>query len=155
MIYTECNPDTALVKFLGIPKKQVIHLQGKPEVCKQLEKREYWKGMIDEDPFSVQPYSYLNKLQEATGLLTVFGLKVLHDATKNNDLIVLSPKLEGWILKAAKDAKIDIKQYNLPEDEEKLRDELKLKNLAKFEKLVNDLKEKSEMVKALERLLKE
>jgi hypothetical protein len=154
MIYTECNPDTALVKFLGIPKKQVIHLQGKPEVCKQLEKREYWKGMIDEDPFSVQP-SYLNKLQEATGLLTVFGLKVLHDATKNNDLIVLSPKLEGWILKAAKDAKIDIKQYNLPEDEEKLRDELKLKNLAKFEKLVNDLKEKSEMVKALERLLKE
>ncbi len=40
MIYTECKPDSALVKTLGIRKKEIIHLGGKPEVCKQLEKRE-------------------------------------------------------------------------------------------------------------------
>lgn len=62
MIYTECKPDTALVKTLGIRKREIIHLSGKPEVCKQLEKREKWKGLVDEDPLSVQP-PYLKKLR--------------------------------------------------------------------------------------------
>jgi hypothetical protein len=150
-IYTECKPDSTLVMILGIPKKQIIHLQGKPEVCKQLEKRENLLGMVDEDPFSVQP-SYLKRLPVKEDLPTC-GLKILNDTSKNNDLIILSPRLEEWILKAVEEAGIDIKRYNLPNDEEKLHKEINT-DLRKFERLVNDLKGKSKMLEALERAIK-
>ena len=152
MIYTECKPDSALVRTLGIQKKQIIHQQGKPEVCKQLAKRENWMGLVDEDPSSVQP-SYLKRLQVKENLPT-YGLKILNDNSKNNDLFVLCPLLEEWVLKAAKEAGIDIKRYNLPDDGEQLHKVINL-DLRKFERLVNDLKGKSEMMKALEKALKE
>ena len=153
MIYTECKPDSCLVRTLGIPKKQIIHLGGKPEVCKQLAKREDWKGLIDEDPFSVQP-PYLKRLQVKGNLSGDYGFMVLHDNSKNNDLFVLCPLLEEWVLKAAKEAGIDIKKYNLPDDGEQLHKEINL-DLRKFERLMKDLKEKSKMIKALEKALKE
>ncbi len=151
MIYTECKPDSALVNALGISKREIIHLQGKPEVCKQLAKRENWKGMIDEDPFSVQP-PYLKGLPVKETLSGDYGFRVLHDTSKNNDLIVLCPRLEEWVLEAAKRADIDIKRYNLPDDGEQLHKEINI-DLSKFERLVNDLKEKSKMMKALERAI--
>lgn len=151
MIYTECKSDTTLVKKLGMPKKQIIHQQGKSEVCKELEKKENWIGMVDEDPFSVQP-TYLQKLEE-TENLSNYGLRVLKDNAKNNDLIVLCPRLEEWIIKASEDAGIDIKRYNLPDDGEKLHKVINL-DLRKFERLVNDLKGKSKMLGALDTALK-
>jgi len=152
MIYTECKPDSTLVKMLGIPKKQIIHQQGKPEVCKQLEKREKWKGLIDEDPSGVQP-PYLKKLQEKKNLSN-YGFKILNDNSKNNDLIVLCPRLEEWVIKATEEAGIDIKRYNLPDDGEQLHKEINI-DLSKFERLVKDLKVKSKMMKAMEKALKE
>lgn len=153
MIYTECKPDSALVKTLGIQRKQIIHLGGKPGVCKQLEKREHYKGLIDEDPFSLQP-PYLKKLQVKENLSNDYGFKVLHDNSKNNDLLVLCPRLEEWVLKAAKEADINIKKYNLPDDSEQLHKVINI-DINKFEKLVNNLKDKSKMIKALEKSLKE
>jgi len=152
MIYTECKPDSTLVKLLGISKKQIIHLGGKPEVCKQLEKREDWKGLVDEDPFSVQP-PYLKKLQEKKNLSN-YGLKILNDPSKNNDLIVLRPRLEEWIIKATEEAGIDIKRYNLPDDGEQLHKVINM-DLRKFERLVNELKGKSKMLEALEIAIKD
>ncbi|MBE0516266.1 MAG: hypothetical protein IBX41_02585 [Methanophagales archaeon] len=152
MIYTECKPDSALVKTLGIPKRQVIHLGGKPEVCKQLAKRENCNGLVDEDPFSVQP-PYLKKLQEKENLSDC-GLKILNDNSKNNDLIILCPRLEEWILKATKEAKIDIKQYKLPDEGGQLHKVINL-DIRKFDKLITDLTGKSEMVKALQKSVKE
>jgi len=151
MIYTECKPDSALVKTLGVPKKEIIHLGGKPEVCKQLEKRKNWKGLIDEDPFSVQP-PYLKKLQVRENL-SDYELKVLNDNSNNNDLIVLCPRLEEWVLKATKEADIDIKKYNLPDDGERLHKEINI-DIDKFEKLIKDLKGKSRMMKALEKSIR-
>jgi len=135
------------VRTLGLSKKQIICQQGKPEVCKQLGKQENWIGLVDEDPFSVQP-SYLKRMPMKEDL-PVYGLKILKDTSKNNDVIILCPRLEEWILKAAKEAKIDIKRYNLPDDGYQLHKVINF-NLRKFEKLVNDLKGKSEMIKALE-----
>jgi len=151
MIYTECKPDSVLVKTLGIPKKEIIHLGGKPEVCKQLEKRENWKGLIDEDPFSIQP-SYLKRLKMRVNLSN-YGFKVLYDNCNNNDLIVLCPRLEEWVLTATKEAQIDIKRYNLPDDGEHLHKEINI-NIDKFEKLIKDLRGKSRQMKALEKSIK-
>jgi hypothetical protein len=150
--YTECKPDSALVRTLGIRKKEIIHLGGKPEICKQLEKRKNWRGMIDEDPSSVQP-PYLKKLQARENLSSDYGFRVLHDNSNDNDLIVLCPRLEEWVLKATKEADIDIKGYNLPDDGEQLHKEINI-NIDKFEKLIMDLKGKSKMMKALEKSIK-
>ena len=150
--YTECNPDSVLVSTLGIHKKEIIHLGGKPNVCKQLEKRENCRGLIDEDPFSVQP-PYLKKLQVKEDL-SDYGLKILDDNYRNNDLIILCPRLEEWVLKAAKEAKIDIKKYNLPNDGERLHKKINI-SIDKFEKLIIDLKGKSKMMKALEKSIKD
>jgi len=152
MIYTECKPDSTLVKILGNPKKQIIHLGGKPEVCKQLAKRENRRGLVDDDPFSIQP-PYLKKLRVMEDL-SHYGLKILNDTSKNNVLIILCPRLEEWVLEAAKEAGIDIKRYNLPDDGEQFHKVINI-DLRKFEKLVNDLKVKSKMMKALEKALKE
>ena len=151
MIYTECKPDSMLVKTLGIPKKEIIHLGGKPEVCKQLEKQENCKGLVDEDPFSIQP-SYLKKLHVRENL-SDYGFRVLKDNFNNNDLIVLCPRLEEWVLKATKEAQIDIKRYNLPDDGEHLHKEINI-NIDKFEKLIKDLRGKSRQMKALEKSIK-
>jgi hypothetical protein len=152
MIYTECKPDSALVKTLGISKKQIIHVGNKPDVCKRLEKHKNCNGLVDEDPFSVQPL-YLKKLQEKENLSDC-GLKILNDNSKNNDLIILCPRLEEWVLKAAKEADLDISRYNLPDDGEQLHKVINL-DIRKFETLIKDLKGKSEMVKALQKSIKE
>lgn len=151
MIYTECKPDSSLVRILGIPNKQIIHQQGKPVVCKQLEKRENWIGLVDEDPSSVQP-SYLKRLPVKEDLPT-YRLKILNDTSKHNELIILCPRLEEWILKAAKESGVDIKRYNLPDDGNELHKVINT-DLRKFERLVNDLKCKSKMLEALDRAIK-
>ena len=63
MLYVECNADYVLVKTLGVPRKEINHCGGKAKVCRLLgkEETENCKGLVDEDPFSVQP-PYLKKL---------------------------------------------------------------------------------------------
>ncbi len=63
MIYLECNPDKALVKALGITKKEIFHTGNKGNVCKRLQKSKNSKGTVDEDPSSIQP-NYIKKLQK-------------------------------------------------------------------------------------------
>lgn len=149
MIYTECNADTLLIKVLGIPKKKFIHLGGKPQVCKRLEKQEKCKGLVDEDPNRIQS-SYLEKMKLKKES-SKFEIKILHDDSQNNYLIVLCPRLEEWILKTAKEANIDVRKYNLPNDAVKLHEEINNK-LDKFEKLLKDLKD-SKRIKILKKYL--
>ena len=151
MIYIECKPDSALVKTLGVPRREIIHLGGKPELCKQLEKRENCKGLVDDDPFSIQP-PYLKRLHVKENLSN-YWLKVLNDNSNNNSLIILYPRLEEWILKAAKEARVDVRRYGLPDDGDKLHRMINT-NINKFEKLVGDLKGKSKMLNALEKSIK-
>lgn len=105
MIYLECYSDEALVKALGIHKKEIYHSYSKGNVCKKLEKNSESKGLVDEDPFSTQP-SYIGKLKTNSH---EYDIKLLYDEIANNHLIVLCPRLEDWILKAAKEAGINVK----------------------------------------------
>lgn len=150
MIYVECNADYVLVKALGVPKKKINHCGGKAKVCRSLGKegKRNCKGLVDEDPFSVQP-PYLKKLQIKENLSSC-GLRILNDKLSNNDLIILSPRLEEWILEATKEAQMDIREYNLPIDGDQLHKNMEIN---KFEKLIDDLKERSKRVKILKRYL--
>lgn len=139
MIFVECKPDYTLVKYItNIRRRDIIHeFQGKGGVCNQLRKRRNCKGLVDDDPFSVQPRYVQNARLEDD--LSEHDIKVLHDDINDNYLVVLCPRLEDWVLKAAREAGIDVRKYNLPNDAVKLHREINI-NLDKFEALVDDIK---------------
>jgi hypothetical protein len=153
MIFVECKPDQALVAYVtNIKRRDIIHeFQGKGGVCNQLRKRRSCKGVVDNDPFSVQPRYIQNARLEDD--LSEQEIKVLHDDANNNYIIVLCPTLEEWILKAAKGANIDVRKYSLPNDAVKLHREINI-NLDKFKALVDDLKT-SGRLKAFKKILEQ
>jgi len=152
MIFVECKPDRVLVwPIMGIPRRAIRHAGNKPRVCKELERRRNCRGLVDEDPWSVQP-SYLRRMVVVEDLSS-FSIKILYDESRGNCLVVLCPRLEEWVLEAVKEAEIDLRRYGLPRDVEKFHREVNV-GLVKFERLIGDLKGHSKRIEMLKRSLK-
>lgn len=149
MIYLECKPDKALVGALGVPRKEIRHLFSKGNVCNKLEKSRNSRGLVDEDPLSTQP-SYIRKLKPYSEKA---GIKLLHDEDNQNYLIILCPTLEEWILEVVKEVGIDMSSYGLPDDTSRLHEAINTK-LKNFKYLLDDIKQKSSMLKTLEGFVK-
>lgn len=147
MIYFECKPDEALAGSLGIPKREREHSHDKGRVCNKLKKSDNAIGMVDEDPGSAQP-GYISNLEFVS---EEHNIRVKRD-NRNNLLIILCPHLEGWILKAADEAGVDVTGFGLPDDPKKLHGMINSK-LREFSSLIEELKNKSDFVKALQQLL--
>jgi len=128
-----------------------MHAGNKTELLKMLTKRSAnLKGIIDEDPLSHQP-TLLSKFKERQNL-TRYGIKIFHQKDENNLLIMLCPRLEDWILKAAHETNINLKKYGLPGDSKKLHEQINVKT-ENFQKLINDMRAKSERLKKLKQHL--
>lgn len=138
MIYVECKPDEALVRHVtGLPRRQVVHeLKGKYEVCKRVSAQADSKALIDEDPGSFPP-PYLARMTLSDDSPEL-GLKVYRDTRKGNKVVVLCPKLEDWILDAARAAGIDVRDYSLPSRPREPHGVVNA-NLQKFEGLLKGL----------------
>lgn len=135
MIFVECDPDFALLEELML--SGIEHAGGKGRVCSILRRRAKNSiGVVDEDPGRTQP-SYLKNLP-ITQNLDQHGLELRYDNARNNCIVLICPKLEDWILSAARIAKVDVKEYNLPDDPDELHEVVNF-NLEKFRKLVRDL----------------
>ena len=150
MILVECKPDMALVNCLGVSMKEIIHCGNKSRICKRLERTRGQIGLVDEDPYSAQP-PYISKLKIINNKS---GFKILYDPRRNNYLIILSPRLEEWILRAAKEAGVNVKKYGLPPGGDDLHRVVNLR-IDKFRELVSDLRSKSRIVRELEKTLKQ
>lgn len=153
MIYVECRPDALLVQSLtGLSRRQIVHeFKGKYEVCKRVSGQTECKALVDEDPGSIQPpyLARINLVQE----LRQQGLKVFQDESRGNLVVVMCPKLEDWILKAAEDTGLRVSSYSLPVTARSLHRVINA-NIAKLERLLQDLiNEGSERVRTLKRLL--
>jgi hypothetical protein len=150
MIYLECYTDKALVRALGIHKKEIYHSGNKGNVCKNLSRNRNSIGLVDEDPFSTQP-GYIGRLKVKSHR---YDIKVLYDGNTQNHLIVLCPRLEDWILKSAKEAGVNVDDHSLPNEADELHKIINIKT-EKFILLVEHIKKKKgKMLKTLERLLK-
>ena len=88
---------------------------------------------MDEDPHSVVP-PYLKRMSLSANRPSV-GLKIYEDAARRNRVIVLRPKLEDWILAAAKDADIDARDFGLHNDAERLHRHINA-DISKFERML-------------------
>jgi len=152
MYLVECNPDTVLIKILTLAsRKNIVHAGNKSELLKKLTERySNSKGIVDEDPWSIQP-PHLQKFKEKQDL-TRHNLKILHQTNKNNTLIVIRPRLEEWILEASREANLNLKKYKLPDDATRLHRQINIK-IDKLEELLTDLKQNSNRIKTLKKYL--
>jgi len=149
VIYVECNPDKLLLKTLGVLKKHIVHAGGKSNICKQLEKHKNCKALIDKDPGSPQP-PYIKKLK-INEVHSREKIEILKDEKNNNIVIMLDPRLEGWIIYVAKQVKISLERYGLSNDEGRLHRIINT-NLNNFKRLLDKLKQ-TEPLKLLENKL--
>jgi hypothetical protein len=131
----ECTPDETLVKSLGFTSSQIKHQPNKGAVCNYLSKNPAIIGMVDADPDSAQPRFFQNCII----ILKKFDVTVYQHNTQNTRLIVLNPDLEGWLIKSAKQSKINMNSFGLPNSSKTLHKEI-LQKLPKLEKLILALK---------------
>ena len=150
-MFVECYSDEVLVSALGITLDRNSHRQGIGNVCNKLKTCTNAKGMVDEDPGRTQP-NYLSQLKVISD---EHSIKVLCDAKTKNCVIMLCPRLEEWVLQAAKETSVDVTEFGLPNDAITLHRTLssgtKRRNLIQ---LIKEIKGRSPMLNALEALLK-
>lgn len=139
MIYFECNTDEILVKALGFTKTERCHAGSKGEVCNKLSNSKNSKGLVDEDPASPQP-SYIQSLIEKNH--EDMSLKKFFDSKRENVLVVLCPRLEGWVLRAAEQADVDPLNFGLPNDEKNLHKQGNT-SLKQFEEFVQEIESRN------------
>lgn len=154
MIFVECKPDFILVQAVGsIQKRDIIHeLQSKGAVCNHLSTKTNCMGLVDEDPDSPQP-PYIKKSQLYSHI-SQHDIKILHDTSRNNFIIVITPRLENWVLRAASVASVDVRDYDLPNNWRELHRTINSK-IDNYEALLSDMIQKhSPMLAALKGALK-
>lgn len=155
MTYFECYSDELLLRNLGFTAKELSggHSFGRAKVCYRLSKSNDSVALIDEDPgSSMDPY--LSQVSKTVPIFTDNYLICWKDKKNNNLLVVLRPDLETWIIRLAKDVDIDLTEYRLSNDSEKLYDLLMLSSKREtFKKLLQDLS-KHKIILKLKEVLK-
>ena len=116
-VLVECYPDAAVLRCLGVTKRQLRHERCKGEVVKRVLKLDCAVGVIDEDPDSAQPRDLANYAEvQADG-----GLRLLvRRGSAERRLIVVCPRLEDWLIRRAKESGIRLQDYDLPSDPHRL-----------------------------------
>ena len=147
-ILVECYPDAALLRALGVSKKQLRHEGGKGEVVKRMRKFDCATGLIDEDPASAQPRD-LDNYKEVQAME---GLRLLaRRDDKNKRLIIVCPRLEDWLIERAKSSGIRPKDYGLPSDPDKLHSIPRYEQKEGFCRFLAELKERDSGMHLLRR----
>ena len=153
MIYLECKADQTLVQTLTrLTRREIIHaLKGQSELIKRMSNTRDALGMVDADPEQYQPV-YLSRMQTLKDMPDI-GLKVLVDASRDNRVVVLCPRLEDWIVRAAQESNIALAnpRYNLPNTAKRLHEAINI-DLRKFERLLLDLADAPRLVSLREEL---
>ena len=120
-IVVECYADEKLVLTL-LPQKRggIRHSGGKGNIFNYLKKEQTMQGigLIDEDPRSTQPKEFIHNydLYDSHGSVKLYR----HKRKPECSVVMLSPRLEEWIISRARAVKIDPGKYNLPDDGKKL-----------------------------------
>ena len=111
-LVVECSADEALAHAVGIPSRNIEHSPGRGRVCKRLQQLQDATGMVDEDPGVTKP-AYFECLVE---LKWDQGIRLLEDKERGNRMVILSPRLEEWLVQSAKDSGVKMTDYGFKSD---------------------------------------
>lgn len=138
-ISVECNADEKLVKLLLSEEVETLHQNGRGNILNYLRKKSTMSGigLIDEDPGSAHTRDFVSSYEEVecVGNVRRFYRKDNNDIT----VIMLSPRLEEWIISRASDSGIKMSDYSLPDDGIKLHDRYHYEKEDNFTSLINKL----------------
>jgi hypothetical protein len=163
MIFVECKPDQILVSSIipTVLEEKIEHSSGKWAVLGKLTRRkrapnyENSLGMIDEDPRSHQS-AIIRKFQETEGY-PEYGIRRKYYRWLNNHVLIICPKLEEWMIEAAREAGVNMDQYDLPTEPNTLHHALTFDTQAldEFQQLVNDIRTRSARIQKLTQCIEE
>ena len=108
----ECNADEALAHAVGIPLRNIEHSLGRGRVCKRLHQLEGATGLVDDDPGVTKP-AYFKCLAESNWDQ---GIRLLEDKERGNRIVILSPRLEEWLVQSAKQSGLKMTDYGFASD---------------------------------------
>ena len=111
-IIPECYVDTNLIETL-VKSQRCNHQKGCNQVCKVMKEKfanRFAVGIIDADKLQPSYLEEFNKIGERD------HLKVLKHAVKPHFMILISPAIDQYILDAVDELKLNLAEYNLPED---------------------------------------
>jgi len=115
-LYVECKPDETLALALGVLRRDLEHALNRPGVCNQLARRRETIGMVDEDPNSPAP-TYMKQFEERSW---EHGIRLLHDPERHNRLVVISPRMDEWLVQTARSAGIKMTDFGFESDSGRL-----------------------------------
>ncbi len=138
-ISVECNADEKLVKLLLSEEVETLHQNGRGNILNHLRKKSTMSGigLIDEDPGSAHTRDFVSSYVEVE---SVGNVKRFSRKDNNNiTIVMLSPRLEEWIISRASDSGIKMSDYSLPDDGIKLHDRYHYEKEDNFTSLINKL----------------
>ncbi len=122
MIFLECYNDEAVLRGLGVPKRNIEHEPGKSLVAEALlrSRHEQSIGLVDQDPGAALP-PYFREFKKVDELPKLRLVRYQHPKDKKW-LVEIQPDLEPWLYEAAKVASLKPKDFHLPESHRALHD---------------------------------
>ena len=145
MIAVECFPDEILVRSMGIPVARITHQKGKGNVVNAVVRGHASVGVIDQDPDSAQPSEFSRfKSVAQEGDLALME----HHSGNDRRLVVISPRLEEWLIARAIVSGVNPKDYGLPDTAKNLK-RRRYDRLPKYRAFLDQLGAKDAEFKAL------
>lgn len=138
-VLVECYHDTALVRSLGVSRRQIGHENGKGNVMLSLAK---WNGdaigIIDADPGKQD--STPGEMVKYRVKQTQHGLTLMtHSSDMHKALVVINPTLEDWLLARAEASNLRLRDYALPESARTMHKSPRYELKLGFRRLLADL----------------
>ncbi len=136
-IVLECKPDEAFVKTLGFSRRNIIHQPNKGAVFNYLKKNPGAIGLVDEDPGSANPNFFRQFLKNNK---PKYGIKYYGLSKGETRLIVISPRLEEWVIEQAQSVSLKPQDFGLPSSGKALHKIINSRINA-FERMLNQMYE--------------
>jgi hypothetical protein len=138
IVLVECYSDTALIRALGVQRRNLLHEFCKGNVMNGLRKATSdAAGLIDADPNSQNPPAELANYRQTED---AYGLRLLvHTQEPRKKVIEVSPRLEEWLVGRANACKLDLAQYGLPQTASEMKRIPRYDKKSGFQRFLQDL----------------
>ena len=153
IVLVECYHDAALVKALGVRRRDLRHEGCKGNVVKGLRKaRQDAVGLLDADP---QGGGRPGELANYAETDTAPGLRLLeHRRDRSKRVIEMSPRLEEWLVGRAASCGVRLAVHDLPETARELHRNPRCDRKPGFRPFLDALLRADEAMQALQRWLR-